>query len=123
MSKKVFISQIMRNEKPENIVLIRENIKKEFLNSFGDSFEFIDSYNPELKHKGLAEALSFSLAKLNDADIVLCPDSVHLAEPSFNNVSGCVIELSTSLKMKKTVIRYIVYATKEVYFTSFERKR
>jgi hypothetical protein len=123
MSKKVFISQIMRNEKPEDIVLIRENIKKEFLNSFGDSFEFIDSYNPELKHKGLAEALSFSLAKLNDADIVLCPDSLCLAEPSFNNVSGCVIELSTSLKMKKTVIRYIVYATKEVYFTSFERKR
>ena len=79
---KIFISQKMRNKTHEEIEIERERIKNEFLVSpihfkdYGGAFysqDFIQSYKPELKHKSPIDALSHSLAMLDEADIVLVP--------------------------------------------------
>ena len=70
--KKIFISQAMRGLSDEQIVEVRELIKREFSVTFGD-YEYIESYLPELRHASPIDALSASLSLLADADILLAP--------------------------------------------------
>lgn len=69
--KKIFISQDMRLLSQEQILEVRNVIMRDFKALFGNEFEFIDSYKPELKHKTPIEALGNSLIMLSGADILL----------------------------------------------------
>lgn len=73
MSKKIFISQAMRDLNETQIVEIRNLIINGFTNLFGKDFEIIESYKPELKSKSPVEALGKSLGMLSEADILLAP--------------------------------------------------
>lgn len=73
MSKKIFISQAMRDLNETQILEIRNLIISGFTNLFGKDFEIIESYKPELKSKSPVEALSKSLGMLSEADILLAP--------------------------------------------------
>lgn len=69
--KKVFISQDMRLLSQDQILEVRNVIMRDFKALFGNDFEFIESYKPELKHKTPIEALGHSLIMLSEADIIL----------------------------------------------------
>lgn len=71
--KKVFISQSMRDQTHEQILETRNKIISEFTELLGNSFEFIESYQPELKRTSAIDALSASLSMLADANILLVP--------------------------------------------------
>jgi hypothetical protein len=113
--KKVFISQRMRGLSHDNIVLIRENIQKSFKETFGPSFEFIESYKPELKHKSPIDALGASLQMMSDADIILIPEDIKNTD--FKNLKGVEFEYLIAKSYGKHVLLYLVREDLSVLIT------
>lgn len=105
--KKIFISQNMSSATEENILKIRTKIKEGFINVFGNHFEFIESYKPELKLKHPLEALGHSLTMMAKADIVLIPYN-------YNDYNGTSIEYKVANIYEIRTIKYLIKENQEV---------
>jgi hypothetical protein len=111
--KKIFISQRMRGLKESEILLIRSNIQKVIKDNFGNVFEFIDSYKPELKHAGPIEALGTSLKMMAEADFVLVPrDATNL---DYDKLKGVEFEYLIARSYNKHILFYTVREDMSVY--------
>lgn len=123
--KKVFISQDMRGKTIEEILTVRQKVEEAFKKEYSEqTFEFIQSFKPELAAETPLKALSQSLAMMEEADIVLAPSdrmtNYFMSEPvlAFESKTLRGVEAETMLANSygKNVAFYRINDKGEVHF-------
>ena len=95
MSKKVFISQPMRNQTPEAIKSERERIIAKVKAEYGDDIEIIDSY---FEDADLEDIRNNPLAYLAKSIALLATADLAVFAPDWNVARGCILEYTCAVE-------------------------